>query len=365
VFKEVIKERQFTDRAYNEALEYEIPFLALASVSLVACITIPLTGLIFFCCRCFGQCGGQLEEEDMNFSPVKQRQRLSVSIALCSVLILIGSSCIFLSSDRLGASIPILNTVFQDSIDDIIAYKNNTIQIVELMMMMTTMMTMMMTMMMTTTMMMIMTMMMMDDDDDDDANDDDDDDDDDDYDDAKGISAHVAEPVMVAARKLVRPILESIGDYGKTITVVANILDNVNETVNELQELGRTLRYRLNETRQNLTEVRKSCKADPGASAAGICDKIPAGDQLTPVADFSKVPDVSTELKKVKRIISIDIALEARKGNESFEKIPGDIANTTHSGRQDIINTIRDLEKTLETMVSSLKDTSDQFKEGN
>lgn len=66
-------------------------------------------------------------------------------------------------------------------------------------------------------------------------------------------------------------------------------MDNINTTVNELQELGTTLRIQLNQTRENLTEVRKSCNTDPDASAAGVCDKIPKGDQLKPVANFSKV----------------------------------------------------------------------------
>lgn len=71
------------------------------------------------------------------------------------------------------------------------------------------------------------------------------------------------------------------------IVVVKNLLDNVNATVNELQELGSTLRNQLNETRENLTEVSKSC--DLGPTAPGLCKKIPKGDELKPVADFSKV----------------------------------------------------------------------------
>lgn len=73
------------------------------------------------------------------------------------------------------------------------------------------------------------------------------------------------------------------------IVVVKNLLDNVNATVNELQELGSTLRNQLNETRENLTEVSKSCNADLDATASGLCKKIPKGDELKPVADFSKV----------------------------------------------------------------------------
>lgn len=77
--------------------------------------------------------------------------------------------------------------------------------------------------------------------------------------------------------------------FPAAIVVVKNLLDNINTTVKELQDLGTTLRIQLNETRENLTEVRKSCYSDPGASAADVCDKIPNGDKLKPVADFSKV----------------------------------------------------------------------------
>jgi hypothetical protein len=70
---------------------------------------------------------------------------------------------------------------------------------------------------------------------------------------------------------------------------VNKLMDNINVTVNELQDLGNTLRYQLDETRHNLTDIRSACYRDPGASAKGICGNITHEYMLAPEADYTKV----------------------------------------------------------------------------
>lgn len=70
---------------------------------------------------------------------------------------------------------------------------------------------------------------------------------------------------------------------------VNDLLDNINETVNELRELGDSLRNQLNVASQNLTDLKTSCQADPAASMLGICDNITDGLSLFPKADYRKV----------------------------------------------------------------------------
>ncbi|XP_031551950.1 prominin-1-A-like isoform X2 [Actinia tenebrosa] len=323
VIKGVLKDGKISDDTYDKIIKYEIPFFILASISLLGCVMLPMTGLIFFFCRCCGKCGGNLEEENMEFSPVKQRQTLSILIFLCSVFILIGSSCIFLSNDRLGTSVPLLGSVLQDSIDDIIAYRNNTIQQLEVV---------------AGSDMKFTTSLVVQD--------------------LNNISQLVAEPVMIEARKYVRPLLESIINMGKTMVKVNILLDNINETVNELQDLGDSLRHQLNVTRQNLTDLKTSCQADPGASMLGICDNLTDGLSLVPKADYTKIPSVSKELERAKEVSAFDMAAEARKGNETLEGVPKEIENTTHSKRQEVIDFVKNLSDAFDDITSSVRESS-------
>ncbi|XP_032240086.2 prominin-1-A [Nematostella vectensis] len=326
LIKDGIKTKSYSGAIIDRSLSFEAPFAVPSAISLLASLVIPLTGLIFCCCRYFGRCGGKLEEEDMEFSPVKSRHRLSVAIAFCSVFILIGSSCIFIASNRLGTSFPVLNTVLEESVDDVITYKNNTIKELKYV---------------TVSEMKFTSDLVAED--------------------LDAISQQVVGPVMGEARTLVAPLLDALVSTGNVVSKMRAILKNISVTVSELKSLNSELRQQLYDSRQNLTDVRAACNADMDAKLAGICDQIPSGDALVAVADFNKVPNVTKELESIEDVLRTDISIEARKGNVTFEEIPLSVARSTYSGRQDIANSIAELEDLSSDLINQLEEAAEQF----
>ncbi|XP_015756288.1 PREDICTED: prominin-2-like [Acropora digitifera] len=73
----------------SQLVDYEVPFIALASLSLLAALVIPVVGLIFCCCRFLGKCGGHVVDHDeIKRHPTKERIAYSIGIIICVVFLL-------------------------------------------------------------------------------------------------------------------------------------------------------------------------------------------------------------------------------------------------------------------------------------
>lgn len=68
-------------------VDYEVPLIALAAFSLLAAIVIPIVGLIFCCCRCKGNCGGNVDDSELKLHPTKERIGYSVGILFCALFL--------------------------------------------------------------------------------------------------------------------------------------------------------------------------------------------------------------------------------------------------------------------------------------
>ena len=74
---------------YSQLVDYEVPFIALASLSLLAALVIPVVGLIFCCCRFLGKCGGHVVDHgEIKRHPTKERIAYSIGIIICVVFLL-------------------------------------------------------------------------------------------------------------------------------------------------------------------------------------------------------------------------------------------------------------------------------------
>lgn len=74
---------------YSQFVDYEVPFIVLASFSLLAALVIPVVGLIFCCCRFAGKCGGRIVDDgEIKRHPTKERIAYSIGIIICVVFLL-------------------------------------------------------------------------------------------------------------------------------------------------------------------------------------------------------------------------------------------------------------------------------------
>lgn len=108
-----------------KVIDYEVPLIVLASLSLIAALVIPIIGLVFCCCRCRGKCGSIIYDDELKQHPTKERIAYSAGILLCASLLIISGGFILASSIHMNDSIPHARTVWNDSFSDIKIYTGN------------------------------------------------------------------------------------------------------------------------------------------------------------------------------------------------------------------------------------------------
>ena len=72
----------------SQVIDYEVPLIVLASLSLIAALVIPIIGLVFCCCRCRGKCGGIIYDDELKQHPAKERIAYSAGILLYASLLM-------------------------------------------------------------------------------------------------------------------------------------------------------------------------------------------------------------------------------------------------------------------------------------
>ena len=68
-------------------VDYEVPMIVLASISLLAALVIPTVGLVICCCRCKGKCGASLDDNKLEQHPTKERIAYSAGILVCALVL--------------------------------------------------------------------------------------------------------------------------------------------------------------------------------------------------------------------------------------------------------------------------------------
>ena len=91
-----------------------------------------------------------------------------------------------------------------------------------------------------------------------------------------------------------------------------NQLEIIKNTSQSLSDLTKRLQEGLNDTKKNLTDIKNDCSSFPGVN--DTCDKINV-DDLATGANFTNLPNVSTELQKVEDVV-----------NQDFEKTAAEVS---------------------------------------
>ena len=93
-------------------------------------------------------------------------------------------------------------------------------------------------------------------------------------------------------------------------------LEIIKNNSGSLTSLTVDLQAGLNATKDNLTDIQNECNALPGPPP--FCNNINT-DDLSTQADFSNLPDVSSELKNVDDVV-----------NQNFEQSASDVSDHSH-----------------------------------
>ncbi|KAF3708254.1 Prominin-1-A Prominin-like protein 1 [Channa argus] len=102
----------------KEVLMYEIGFLVCVAIGISYIVLMPIVGLFLACCRCCGNCGGNMYQKQSS-SIHCRRRTLYWSAFITTVIILAGNVCMFKSNEDLNVSVDQSPEQFNKMIDNI------------------------------------------------------------------------------------------------------------------------------------------------------------------------------------------------------------------------------------------------------
>ncbi|KAG5831104.1 hypothetical protein ANANG_G00300310 [Anguilla anguilla] len=88
----------------KKVLSYEVGFLVCAAIGILYIVLMPLVGLFFACCRCCGNCGGRMYQEQTK-SINCRRRGLYWALLVITIITLAGNICLFRSNQSLAFSV--------------------------------------------------------------------------------------------------------------------------------------------------------------------------------------------------------------------------------------------------------------------
>lgn len=88
----------------KDALVYEVGFLVCAAIGVVYIILMPIVGFFLACCRCCGNCGGEMYQKQTSSIDCRRRA-LYWSTFITTVIILAGNICMFKSNEALKVTV--------------------------------------------------------------------------------------------------------------------------------------------------------------------------------------------------------------------------------------------------------------------
>lgn len=120
---EVIEDSRIasTQGTVNKVLRYEVGFLVCAAIGILYIILMPLVGFIFACCRCCGNCGGRMYQEQTKVINCRRRG-IYWALLVITVIILAGNVCMFRGSQSWAYSIQYSLTQSETTLDNIQNY---------------------------------------------------------------------------------------------------------------------------------------------------------------------------------------------------------------------------------------------------
>ncbi|KAJ6659382.1 hypothetical protein lerEdw1_019114 [Lerista edwardsae] len=154
--------------------------------------------------------------------------------------------------------------------------------------------------------------------------------------------------------KEVRPALDAALGMAGAIRETKEALENVSVSVEVLKEGTERLHANLTDVTEHLLNT-LSDSACTAAQAASICNVIRKSlNQLNINANFSALPDVSTQLAKVNDVLKIDLSSLVQKGYAAFNDTPDLVINQTRNILADIKNVLEGIGSNITAFTKTL-----------
>uniref|UniRef100_A0A8C2Z0F9 Prominin 2 n=1 Tax=Cyclopterus lumpus TaxID=8103 RepID=A0A8C2Z0F9_CYCLU len=111
-------EIQLNQEIINEALVYEVGFVVCAAIGVLYIVLMPIVGLLLACCRCCGNCGGKMYQEQTSSTQCRRRTLYWTGF-VTTVILLAGNICMFKSNEAIKVSVDQSQLELNKSINNI------------------------------------------------------------------------------------------------------------------------------------------------------------------------------------------------------------------------------------------------------
>ncbi|XP_071386550.1 prominin-2 [Centroberyx affinis] len=105
----------------KEVLHYQIGFLVCAAIGVLYIVLMPIVGFFLACCRCCGNCGGKMYQEQTSGIHCCRRA-LYWSAFITTLIILAGNICMFRSNEALRVSVDQSAVELNNTLDNLQTY---------------------------------------------------------------------------------------------------------------------------------------------------------------------------------------------------------------------------------------------------
>ncbi|XP_029702691.1 prominin-1-A isoform X5 [Takifugu rubripes] len=297
-----------------QAIYYEIGFLVCAAVGLLFAILLPVVGLFFCMCRCCDNCGGEMHQRQRKNADCR-RGLLGTLLFSTSLVITIGVLCAYAANQNLSSQVKNIRRYVNSNMRDLHTFANDTPMQIDYLI----------SQYATAKNKVIY--------------------------DLNNIGPLLGGRIHDQLDKEVHAALDGALNMAAAMRETKEALENSSMGLEVLQEGTGKLGFNLSLVRTSINRT----LSDPGchdeksdATTAQLCRNIRQSlSQLQISANFTRLPNVNSQLERMKAVLKMDLSIIVQKGFSSLNDTPHMVTEQTRSVVENVQTLMDDIGKNI------------------
>lgn len=308
-FHTLVNNPQALKDGYKDVLNYEIGYLVALAIGVVFIVLMTLVGLFFACCRCCGNCGGKMYQKQTKNMTCKRRF-MYFFLMIVTFVILAGDICAFYSNSKLDNAVNDSFNSVDNTLSNLKTYINTVPQDVDIII------------------------------------------------NSSSIPINKANSSIVGIGPILGGMIKSSIELNANATLdqvqtMVNVLNstalalaNVNNTFNVLKDHQSQLVTNLTNVQNSIQTTLNNCGTQ--------CSSAPSPSNLAIDANFSSIPDFSSQLQTINDFLNSGIDSTITNARNTINDIPQTVTNQTKSDVQKVQNQLGNIQTKISDARSSI-----------
>ncbi|XP_038677380.1 prominin-2 [Scyliorhinus canicula] len=310
LIKTFVNNNKEIEKNYQKILRYEVGFIVCAGIGLLFFILMPLVGIFFCCCRCCGNCGGAMYQEQTESINCK-RKTLAAILFLVTTVMLAGSVCMFVSNEKTTESLQDNGTLLRIPSENLKIYLRAILTEVTAITNSSTV----------------------------------------PINSVTGNLDNIGSNLGVAIREklgeTIYPALNSAFQLAQGIDETNKRLLLINSTAANLLHQQEVLEQNLTAIRQNINNIFNNCSSQCVNAQDLLKD-------LHLLTNFNMVPNMDTEIEALNRIANTNLSSIVQMGDKAFNDIPALLVNQS-------AGTVSEMKKSITDVKAQITNVTKDF----